>query len=136
MDYEKISQETVTNLYRTYHSLKKSPLNATIRSLLELRISQINGCEYCCEVHTQDAKKAQVTQEKIDALVNWQSSQVFSDAERAALKTSEDLTILREDVTHVVGTLSNHFSERECVDIILCISVMNALNRIAMSLRD
>jgi len=61
MDYEKISQETVTNLYRTYHSLKKSPLNATIRSLLELRISQINGCEYCCEVHTQDAKKAQVT---------------------------------------------------------------------------
>jgi len=136
MDYLKISKETISFLYKSYESLKASPLDASILPLVELRVSQINGCSYCCRVHTQDAKKAGVSEEKIDGVAEWHTSNVFSEKERAALAWAEELNALSTDLKEKRRQLEQHLSEREIVDLTACISIMNALNRIAISLRD
>lgn len=71
MNYAEISKETINFLYQSRASLNKSPLNATIRVLAELRVSQINGCAYCCDLHTKEARKLGVQDEKLDNLPNW-----------------------------------------------------------------
>lgn len=136
MNYAEISKETISLLYQSYNSLKKSPLTPSVRVLVELRTSQINGCDYCCKLHTHEAKVLGVSQEKMDTLTQWQTSELFTDQERAALQWAQELTILKGDVKKSVEYLSPYFSEREIVDLTTCISIMNALNRLAMSLKD
>lgn len=62
MDYEKISKETISLLYKSYASLRNSPLEATIKMLVELRVSQINGCAYCCKLHSDEARNIGIEQ--------------------------------------------------------------------------
>ncbi|MFI4954289.1 MAG: carboxymuconolactone decarboxylase family protein [Gammaproteobacteria bacterium] len=136
MNYSQISRDTMDNLYKTYQSLKDSPLEASIRVLVELRVSQINGCAYCCVLHANEARKAGVSQVKLDVLSGWSNSDVFTEKEQAALLWCEAVTYLENDTTEVKELLSNHFSEREIVDLTAAASIMNALNRMAISLKD
>lgn len=135
MNYEEISKETISFLYKSYNSLKNSPLEAAIRVLVELRVSQINGCEYCCRVHAEEAKTLGIPEEKMDQLITWNIADVFSERERLALRWAEELTylkIIQETKEH----LKAQFSEREIVDITSCVSLMNSLNRLAISLKS
>jgi len=136
MNYAEISKETISFLYKSYNSLKGSPLDATIRVLVELRTSQINGCHYCCNLHTDEAKILGIHQEKINALATWNVSNVFTKEEIAALQWTEDLTKLKINTDKTKALLRQYFSERQLVDLTACISIMNALNRIAISLKD
>ena len=77
MNYAEISKETINFLYQSRASLNKSPLNATIRLLTELRVSQINGCAYCCRLHTEEARKLDVQDKKLDNLPAWDTSDSF-----------------------------------------------------------
>lgn len=135
MDYNKISKETFDLLYKSRASLKNSPLAESLRTLTELRISQINGCTYCCQLHTQEALKLGVQQEKLEALTRWPLSNLFSKEEKAALQWAEAVTHLDKDLPQIKAQLMQVFSEKEVVDLTACISIMNALNRIAITLR-
>jgi AhpD family alkylhydroperoxidase len=135
MDYAKISRDTISHLYSGYTSLQNSPLSKELRALLELRVSQINGCKYCCNLHKTEAIKLGVTVDKINALEQFIDSNDYSDAEKEALSLAELLTKL-DNITMVEETKLNfYFSEREIVDITICISLMNAFNRLAISMR-
>ncbi len=136
MNYAAISKETFDLLYKSRASLSHSPLNSTIRILAELRVSQINGCSYCCRLHTDEALKMGVQQEKLDNLPAWHNSASFTEEEKAALQWVESVTSLDKDLGKAKVHLLSVYSERECVDLTACIGIMNALNRIVISLRD
>lgn len=136
MDYTKISKNTVGYLYEGYKSLNESPLSPHLRVLIELYISQINGCDYCCNIHKNEAVKLDINKDKIENLSKFSQGNLFNDSEIEALAWAESLTKLN-GTTKVHNTnLSKYFSEREIVDITICISLMNALNRLAMSMRN
>lgn len=136
MNYSEISKETFDLLYKTRSSLNQSPLSASIRTLVELRVSQINGCAYCCKIHNEEARKLGFSQEKLDVLPAWRNSTIFSEEERAALNWAESVTYLDKDFNDVKKQLQKFYSERQIVDLTVTISLMNTLNRIAITLRD
>lgn len=135
MDYAQISKETISFLYKSYNSLKNSPLNQQLIVLVELRVSQINGCVYCCQTHFEEAKKLQISFEKLNALTIWQTSDAFSKEEKIAFHWAEALTHLDHDLDKIKEELTKCYTEREVVDLTTCISIMNALNRLAISLK-
>ncbi len=135
MDYEKISEKTIKHIYAAYASLSESPLNPQIRALVELRTSQINGCAYCCSMHCKDARKAGVSQQQLDELSAWQTSSCFDLKGKLALSWCEAVTFAKLNQDKIRNQLTEHFNEREIVDLTTAISLMNALNRIATNLR-
>ncbi len=137
MNYAEISKYTISCIYKSYESLDESPLDKALRALIELRVSQINGCSYCCNLHIADARKNNVSQKKLDLLPIWVSTkEVFSEKEVLALKWCESIThISFEKIDELKNEMLKHFSEREIVDITSCIAITNALNRIAISLK-
>ena len=136
MDYAKISKDTIGHLYAGYKSFDASPLAADLKALIELRVSQINVCGYCCNLHRNEAVKLGVTQDKIESLSEFTSSSLFSDAEKEALQWAESLTKLDGNKKVRNTELAKYFSEIEVVDITICISLMNTFNRLAISMRD
>jgi AhpD family alkylhydroperoxidase len=108
-----------------------------LRALVELRVSQINGCVYCVDRHSGQAREHGETQQRLDCLCVWQENPFFDERERAAFAWAKALT----DVSHshapddVYNALSPHFSEQQIVDLTLIISLMNAWNRIAIGHR-
>jgi AhpD family alkylhydroperoxidase len=136
MDYTKISKDTIGYLYEGYKSLNASTLAADLKALIELRVSQINGCAYCCNLHTTEASKLGVNTDKIESLPEFTTSSLFSNAEKEALKWAESLTKLDGNKKVQNTNLSKYFNEREVVDITICIALMNTFNRLAISMRD
>lgn len=135
MNYAEISKETISLLHQSYASLSQSPLKQTLRLLVELRVSQINGCQYCIGIHTHEAKKLNIPLEKINTLHAWCLNETFSQEERAALHWAETLTHLDKDLNQAKDLLTPHFNDREIVDLTTCIAIMNTLNRLAISFK-
>jgi AhpD family alkylhydroperoxidase len=135
MNYAEISKETIGLLYQSRKSLNQSPLSASIRTLAELRVSQINGCAYCCRLHTEEARKLGIQNEKLDSLPTWRSSTSFTAEEKIVLHWVESVTLIDKDLEEIKKQLSTIYSERQIVDLTACIGIMNALNRIVISLR-
>ena len=136
MNYAEISKETITHLYSAYNSLKNSPLDATIRLIVEIRTSQINGCAYCCKIHTAEARKLNISQEKLDVLPAWNAATIFDEKEVIALQWCEEITKVGKSNSSIKEKLPNYFSEREIVDLTACVAIMTALNKIAIYLKD
>lgn len=115
-----------------------SALDPKLKALVELRVSQINGCVYCVDLHSQQARAGGETQQRLDCLVAWEEYPFFTGKERAALAWAESLTHI--STTHapddVYNPLLAHFSEREVVDLTLTVSLMNAWNRISIAHRN
>ncbi len=108
-----------------------------LRALVELRVSQINGCVYCVDLHSEQARAAGETQQRLDGIAVWPECPFFDESERAALAWAEAVTHLPE--THapynVYESLKEYFSEQQIVDLTLIISLMNAWNRLAVGFR-
>ena len=113
-------------------------IDRRLRALVELRVSQINGCVYCIDMHSRQAREEGESQQRLDCLVAWEECPFFSEAERAAFAWAEALTHVSK--THapdrVYEILCRHYPEREIVDLTLIISVMNAWNRISIGMRQ
>jgi AhpD family alkylhydroperoxidase len=136
MNYTEISKETFDLFSKTRASLNNSPVNPSICALAELRVSQINGCAYCCRLHTNEARKLGIQQEKLDALPGWQNSSLFTDEEKIVLQWAEAVTHLDKDLKSAKEKLLTIYSEKQVVDLTAIIALMNTFNRIAISLRD
>ena len=105
--------------------------------LIKIRASQINGCAYCLDMHTKDARRAGETEQRIYALSAWRETPFFTDRERAALEWTEALTRVAD--THVPDDVfervSRQFREEEIVALTFGVVVINSWNRLASSLR-
>jgi len=112
-------------------------IDPKLRALIELRVSQINGCLYCVNMHSTQARDLGETQQRLDCLCAWWESDFFDAAERAALAWAEALT----DIAHsrapdaTYEALAPHFTEQQIVDLTLIVATMNAWNRIAIGHR-
>jgi AhpD family alkylhydroperoxidase len=112
-------------------------LDRRLFELVKIRASQINGCAYCIDMHTKDARLAGESEQRIYALSAWHETPFFTDRERAALEWTEALTRIAE--THasdeIFARVSAHFSEAELVALTFGVVVINCWNRLAISLR-
>jgi AhpD family alkylhydroperoxidase len=108
-----------------------------LSELVKIRASQINGCAYCLDMHTKDARLAGETEQRIYALNAWRETPFFSDRERAALEWTEAVTRVAD--THVPDEIyervKTQFDEAEVVALTFAIVVINSWNRLAVSFR-
>ena len=116
----------------------QSNVDHTLLHLVKIRASQINGCAYCIDMHTKDARAAGETEQRIYALDAWRETPFYSDKERAALALTEAVTLIREG--HVPDAVFEearaHFNEAEIVNLTLAIATINLWNRLAITLRS
>jgi AhpD family alkylhydroperoxidase len=112
-------------------------IDEKLRALVDLRVSQINGCVYCVDLHAGLAREAGETQRRLDCVAVWQECPFFDDRERAALAWAEAITYLSETHApdHVYQALIQHFSKQEIVDLTYTIALTNTWNRIAVGFR-
>jgi len=117
--------------------IAKCGLDYKLVHLVKMRASQINGCAYCLDMHSIDARAEGETEQRLYTLDAWRETPFFSSRERAALAWTEALTLISK--THapdeVFEELRAHFSEREIADLTLAIGAINAWNRFAISFR-
>jgi AhpD family alkylhydroperoxidase len=117
--------------------LDRVGLDPRLRELVRIRASQINGCAYCIDMHTKDARAIGETEQRIYALPAWQETPYFSDRERAALAFTEKLTLIAAD--HVPAedydAVAAQFSPDEVAALVALIVTINAWNAIAVSTR-
>ncbi|PYE87400.1 carboxymuconolactone decarboxylase family protein [Phyllobacterium leguminum] len=115
-----------------------SGLDETIRHLVKIRASQINGCAYCIHMHTGEARAHGETEERIYLLDGWRESPLYTDRERAALGWTEALTLVAETRAPDADyeALKAQFSEEEIVKLTLVITTINAWNRISVGFRS
>lgn len=138
LDYTKISPGGVKAFGSVYGYIMQSGLDEVLVELVYLRVSQINGCAYCLDMHTRDLIKKGVKVEKLALVQVWQEAgNLFSDRERAALAWAETVTrVTQTGVPDVEFEAASHiFDEKELADLTMAISLMNAYNRLAISFR-
>lgn len=133
--HEKNDPQLIDHLGNVHPMMAEHGLEPALSAIIELRASQINKCAYCVNMHLDDARKANISQEKIDKLIFWRHVDIFTPAERAVLAWTEALTILEQktDYASLRADLRQHFSEKEITVITTDISMINLWNRIQIS---
>ncbi|EIF34047.1 alkylhydroperoxidase AhpD family core domain protein [Burkholderia sp. Ch1-1] len=137
LDFYKANPAAIKALLGVEERIGKSALEKSLAELVRLRASQINGCAYCVDMHTTDARNGGETERRLATVVVWRETPFFTDRERAALEWTEALTLVSLDhVPDAVWTaVRPHFNEAELVDLTLLISAINAWNRFAIAFR-
>jgi AhpD family alkylhydroperoxidase len=137
LDFYKASPAAIKALMAVEDAIGKSSIDRHLADLVRLRASQINGCAFCVDMHTADARKAGETDRRLATVVVWRETPFFTDRERAALEWTEALTLVSHD--HVPDAVWEavrpHFTDAELVDLTLLVSAINAWNRFAISFR-
>ena len=137
IDYRGFSPDALQAMLGLEKHLAACGLDHKLIHLLKLRASQINGCAYCIDMHSIDARAAGETEQRLYALDAWRETPFFDDRERAALAWIEAVTLV--SATHVPDSVfeetRKHFSEQEIVDLTYLAATINAWNRLAISLR-
>jgi AhpD family alkylhydroperoxidase len=117
--------------------LHECGLETSLIHLVKMRASQINGCAYCLDMHSRDARKNGETEQRLYVLDAWHETELFSARERAALAWTEALTLISQ--THapddVYGEVNAQFSDAEIANLTLLIGTINLWNRLAISMR-
>jgi AhpD family alkylhydroperoxidase len=139
IDYAKISPEGFKAFGGVYVYLQKSGLSKELIDLVYLRISQINGCAYCIDMHSRDLLKHGVAVDKLVLVPVWRDAgEVFSARERSALAWAETVTRVSEtgvpDADYDAAAAA--FSDKELADLTYAIGLMNAFNRFGISFRS
>jgi AhpD family alkylhydroperoxidase len=137
IDYFKAKPEFITQLRTLTAAQKEFTLDGRLRALVELRVSQINGCAYCTDLHSREARELKEGQQRLDSLPVWRESPFFDAREKAALAWAESLTLIPD--THAADAdyeaVRAHFSDTEVVELSLAVSLANFWNRMAGGFR-
>ena len=139
LDYTQIAPAGVKALGGVYGYVMQSSLPTVLVELVYLRVSQINNCAYCLDMHTRDLLRKGQKIEKLALVQAWaEAGNLFDDRERAALAWAETVTRVAEtgvpDEAYQAARMV--FEERELVDLTIAIGLMNAYNRMAISFRN
>lgn len=114
--------------------IESTPLTKKHKNLIKIRASQINGCAFCIDMHTKDARKAGETEQRIYALSAWRETPYFTEDERAILALTEEVTLIGNRVKdETYEQAAKLLDEAYVAQVILAIVTINAWNRIAIS---
>jgi AhpD family alkylhydroperoxidase len=125
-------------ILRNLHAyLAQGTLGPALLELVYLRVSQINGCAFCLDMHSQAARKAGVDQRKLDLLAAWREAGLFDAREQAALALAEEAVALGPHgvADAIYDQARAHFTARELTDLVLAIGAIGVWNRIAITFR-
>ena len=139
LDYNQISPAGAKALGGVYGYVTQSGLDPVLVDLVYLRVSQINGCAYCLDMHTRDLLKKGVAVDKLALVQAWrEAGPLFSEREKAALSWAESVTQVAQTGVPDADfqAASAVFGEKELVDLTFAIGVMNTYNRLAISFRN
>jgi AhpD family alkylhydroperoxidase len=137
MNFFQAAPDTIKALNALEAQIQGSGLEQSLIELVKTRASQINGCAYCINMHTQDARKHGETEQRLYLLNAWREAPLYSDRERAALAWTEAVTLISE--THapddVYEQVRGQFSDAEAVNLTMLIATINAWNRLSIAFR-
>jgi AhpD family alkylhydroperoxidase len=139
LNFYKASPEGMNAMRGLEHYINQSSgLEPSLRELIKIRASQINGCAYCIDMHTKDARAAGETEQRIYALNAWRETPFFSDRERSALEWTEAITLITggHAPDDVFFSVRQYFGEAELVNLTLAIVAINGWNRLAIAFRS
>ncbi|MCW2241446.1 carboxymuconolactone decarboxylase family protein [Azospirillum canadense] len=137
LNYGKAAPEGRAALLGVEAYLDACGLEASLRELIKVRVSQINGCAYCIDLHCRDARAAGETEQRLYALNAWRETPFFTPREQAALAWAEALTRLGPDHVPdaVFDAVRARFDDKELADLTIAVAMINAWNRIGVGFR-
>jgi AhpD family alkylhydroperoxidase len=138
LDYKKAAPDGYKAMQGIEKYVRSSGLEPALLELVRTRISQINGCAHCLDMHTKEARAAGETEQRLYLLPAWREAPFYSDRERAALAWAEAVTRLStQDVPdELYAEVRRHFDEKGLVDLTLAIIAINGWNRLAVPFRS
>jgi AhpD family alkylhydroperoxidase len=137
IEYGKVAPDAMKGMRELEKYVASSGLERSLYELVKTRASQINGCAYCLDMHTKDARKAGETEQRLYALSAWRETPFYTDRERAGLEWTEALTVISQnDVPDsLYEKVRKFFNEQEIVALTMAIIAINGWNRLAISFR-
>ena len=138
IDYPKASPKGLQAMYGLERYVRECGLEPSLLELVKMRASQINGCAFCIDMHSKDARAAGESEQRLYGLDAWREAPYYSDRERAALAWTEATTLVTAGHVpdEVYAHVREHFSEKELVDLTLAAVTINAWNRLAIAFRS
>jgi len=141
LPYYKLGGKSIQALLAFSGAIKESSIAPTLAELVFLRVSQLNGCTFCLDMHWSALIKSGEDPRKLNVVAAWHESPFFSPHERAALAWAEALTLppypQREaDQDTAFAALGEHFSDKEITELTLAIASINAWNRVSVGMRN
>ena len=137
ISYTHADPKAVQLLLAVETHIRTSKLESKLLHLVKMRASQINGCAFCLDMHSKDARADGESEQRLYSLDAWQEAPYYSERERAALEWTEALTTLSNGHASdsVYEKVRSHFDEQEIVALTLCIAMINSWNRMNVALR-
>jgi AhpD family alkylhydroperoxidase len=137
MDFAKAVPKVIQSMLSIEAHVAQSGLELSLRHLIKLRASQINGCAYCIDMHSKDALAAGESPQRLLGLDAWRETPYYTDRERAALEWTEAVTLITEGHAsdEVYEKVRGQFSELEIVNLTVAAMQINAWNRLVISMR-
>lgn len=137
LDYQKASPDAFRALLHVENQVRRSGLEESLLELVKMRASQLNGCAWCLDMHSKDARAAGESEQRLHLLAAWRDAPCYSARERAALAWTEAVTLV---ATHPVSdeiyaAARRHFDEKALVDLTLAIIAINGWNRLNVAFR-
>ena len=130
-------QDAVKSMFAMGAYLARSPIETKLQHLIEMRVSQINGCAYCLDMHSKDLRHEGETEQRLYSLEAWREAPFYTDRERAALAWAEALTSITDGHVpdEVYKQARSEFSEEELIDLSLAVVAVNSWNRLNIAFR-
>ena len=137
LDFTKVSPEALKAMFGLEGYVRHSELEPALLDLVRVRTSQINGCAYCVDMHTKDARARGETEQRLYGLAAWRETPFYTERERAALDWAEAITMISHDHApdEVFEHVKEHFNEKELVDLTLALVAINGWNRLSIGFR-
>jgi AhpD family alkylhydroperoxidase len=137
IDFTRVSPQSLRPLFALGAQIEASSLEQPLLELVKMRASQINGCAYCLDMHSKDARAEGETEQRLYLLGAWRETSLYSERERAALAWTEAVTLVAEGHVpdDVYDEASSHFSEDELVTLTLAVVAINGWNRLNIAFR-
>lgn len=136
VDYYNVASEALKIMMEMEKYTKTTGIDRKLRELIKILASQINGCAYCLNMHTADARKMGETEQRLYCISAWRESTFYTDAEKVALELTEYVTLIptKRVPDELYQRVREHYDERQYVDLVLIINQINSWNRISIAM--
>lgn len=137
LNYNTASPEAFAAMLGLEKAARQSSIEMPLIELVKMRASQINGCAFCIDMHSKDARAEGETEQRLYGLSAWREAPYYTDRERAALEWTEALTLVADNHVpdEVFDAVRPHFNDKELMDLSLVIIAINGWNRLAIGFR-
>jgi AhpD family alkylhydroperoxidase len=136
IEYYQLGSEGLKLMLQFEAFIKTMSIEPSLRELIKIRASQINGCAYCLSMHTQDARGAGETEQRLYCLSAWRECTFYTERERAALALTEAVTLVSQQGVSdaLYNQVRAQFNEKEYLDLVLLINQINSWNRLSIAM--